>query len=177
MDLGTNVSQQRVVDDLALAVGLLIKVQDLDEVGPLPGQFLVPDDVHVQLIARDVVGLCSLTGLEVDDRGLVGVEPLDQVDAAVDGDPGCDVHLDLLFGVERQRELGAVFVEVPGDGFDRCLPQLGLEFGVGERGVEVAVDKFFDFEVGDDVAGDRALCDGAFSSVALCLCASTPTTL
>src|SRR6185437_510412 len=98
--------------DFAPTVGLLVEIEDFHEVGALAGQLLVSDDVYVQLVEGDVFSLGSFGGLEVNNRGLVGVEAADEVDTAVDGDSGGYVNLHLLLGVEGLLELGAVLVEV-----------------------------------------------------------------
>ena len=77
LDLGTDVCQELVVDDFSLAMGVLIEIEDFDQVGAFASQFLVSDDVDVQLVKSDLVGLRSLGGFEVNNRGLVGVESPD----------------------------------------------------------------------------------------------------
>ena len=99
-----------VLDKLPDRLALLVEVQHLDEVGALPGELLVADGVDVELVAGHVFVLGPGGGLEVDDRELVGVEPADQVDAAVDGDPGRDMNLDLLFAVDGSLQILAVLV-------------------------------------------------------------------
>ena len=56
LDFGADAGEQLIVNDFALAVGLLVEVEDFDEVGSLAGQFLISHDVHVQLVEGDVVG-------------------------------------------------------------------------------------------------------------------------
>ena len=92
--------EERVFDLLADGLAFLVEVQHLDEVGTLAGELLVADGVDVELVAGDVLVLRARGGLEVDDRELVGVQAPDEVDAAVDGDAGRDVDLDLLFAVD-----------------------------------------------------------------------------
>jgi hypothetical protein len=83
-DLGPDVAQQCLINELALAVSLLVQVQDLDEVGLLTGQLLIAHGVNVQLIPGYLLSLHPVTGFEVDNRRLVGVEAPDQINPAID---------------------------------------------------------------------------------------------
>ena len=53
-DFAADAGEQLVVNYLALVVGFLVEVEDFDKVGPLAGQFLVPDDVHMQLVTGNL---------------------------------------------------------------------------------------------------------------------------
>jgi hypothetical protein len=99
-DLVPDAVKEGVVYQFPGGLALFVEVEDLEYVGAAAGEFLIADGVDVQLVAGDVLGLGALGGLEVDDRGFAGVQPGDQVDPAVDRDPGRDVDLDLLLGVE-----------------------------------------------------------------------------
>ena len=64
-------SEQRVVDELAGRLALLVEVEHLDQVGSLARELLVAHGVDVELVAGDVLVLGALGRLEVDDRDLV----------------------------------------------------------------------------------------------------------
>ena len=128
-------------------LALLVEVEHLENIRALPGQLLVADRVDVQLVAGDVLGLGALGRLEVDDRRLAGVQLGDQVDPAVDRDPGRDVDLDLLLGVEGVLQPGPVLRDVPPDRADRGPPQVRAERGVRERRVQVPIDQLFRVKV------------------------------
>lgn len=66
----------------------------------------------MQLVAGDGVFLCAGSRFEIDDRELVGVEPPDEVDPAVDDDAGGHVDLDLLLAVDRLLEFRTVQIQV-----------------------------------------------------------------
>ena len=78
----------------------------------------------MELVAGDVFGLSAIRGLEIDDRDLSGVQPSNEIDAAVDGDARGDMHLDSLFREFRVGNLLAVSVEVAFDCLDTGVPQL-----------------------------------------------------
>lgn len=66
-DLVADVGEQGLVHHLPDVLALLVEVEHLDEVRALSGQLLEADRVDVQLVARDVLSLGALGGLEVDD--------------------------------------------------------------------------------------------------------------
>jgi integrase len=136
-DLAADAAEQLAVDQFPDVARSFVKVEDLDEVSGLAGQLLVAECIHMELVTGHVLGLGALGRLKVDDRGLVGVELLDEVDPPLDRDSRRNVHLDLLLGVEGPRQGLGIVAEVPADRLDRSLAQLAVQLRVGERRVQL----------------------------------------
>ena len=107
--------------------------------------------------------MSSAWARSVDLKSTIDVSPVsssrDQVDPAVDRDPGRHPDLDLLLGVESVLQAAPVLLDVTPDGADRGPPQVGPQGGVSERRVQVLVDQVVGVQAGDDVAVDGPLVD------------------
>ena len=164
-DLFPDPIEQRIVHQFPCILSLLIEVEHIEQVGATTGQFLVADRVDVQLVTGDVLGLCTFRRLEINDRRFARVQPCDQIDPAINCDAGCNVNLDLLFGVEGVFQAGPVVVDISADGANGSPAQVVPERGVGEGRVQVPVNQVFGLQPGDDVAGQEcALCTSAVTS-------------
>jgi hypothetical protein len=118
---------------------------------------LITNRIDAQLITGDVLCLCPIAEFEVNDRGLVRVQPPDWVDPAIHRDARCYVDLDLLFGVKSIGQDSPVFVEVTVDNTYCGAAQPSAEPRLGERGVKVSVYQFLDLKVGGDISVDCPL--------------------
>src|SRR5262249_51546794 len=96
-DLVPHGGQKGIIYGLTSSLTIFVEVQHLDQVGAFTGELLISNGVDVKLITRDILGLGTVSGLEVDDRHLAGVQSANKVDAAVDSDTRRDVDLDLFF--------------------------------------------------------------------------------
>src|SRR5690606_14124687 len=104
------------VHHLAGVASRLVEIEDLDDVRILPGKLSVAEHIQVQLVTGQIRGLGAFAGLEVDDRRLLCVQPLDQVDTAGHGDTGDRVDLDGRLGVPRLVEGRAMAFQVAAHG-------------------------------------------------------------
>ena len=59
-DLAADAAEQVAVDQFPDVARSFVEVEDLDKVSGLPGQLLVAERVHVELVAGHVLGLGAL---------------------------------------------------------------------------------------------------------------------
>ncbi len=113
----------------------------------------------MQLVAGDLLGLGPLGGLEVHDRGLVGVQAADEVDPAVHRDARGDPYLYLLLAVQGLPEDSPVLGEVAADGLAGGVAELLPQRRIGERDVQVPVDQVRDLGGRGQITVDGPLVD------------------
>ena len=119
-----------------------IQVDYLDQVRLLPRQLLVPKGIDVKLVARDVILLGSVGGLEIDDGSLVGIKTPDKVNATIDNDARSRMHLDLLLRVNGLVEPALVGLQVTSHGLHRRHPKLFSKLRIGKWGPKMPIHKF-----------------------------------
>jgi hypothetical protein len=61
----------------------LIKLVNFNVLRPAAGQLLVPERIGVQLCLRNLLGLCAVAGLKIDNRRLARVDAADQIDPPI----------------------------------------------------------------------------------------------